>query len=51
MKSTYTRKVGATSAPGLYIELKEPQWYLNNYNVDMSKAVLEVLQKYGLDTI
>jgi len=36
MNTTYDRKrVGATTVPGLYIELKEPQWYLDSYGIDM----------------
>jgi hypothetical protein len=43
MKQTYKRKVGATSIPGLYIEIKEPAWYLSTYNIDLAKAVFDVL--------
>ena len=50
MKSTYKRKVGSTSPPGLYIELKEPAWYLS-FGVDMVGELYDALAAYGLETI
>jgi hypothetical protein len=34
MKDNYSRKVGAVSQPGLYIEIKEPKWYMDTYGID-----------------
>jgi hypothetical protein len=35
LQANYERKVGATTTPGLYIELKEPEWYLSEYGIDI----------------
>lgn len=52
LSATYDRsRVGATTTPGLYIELKQPQFYLMNYGMDMGQAIFDVLEKYGLSTI
>jgi len=51
LKSNYKRKVGVTTTPGLYIELKEPQWYLDEYDVDIVQAVYDGLAEHGLETI
>ena len=51
MKDNYTRKVGTDTVPGLYIEMKEPQWYLDNYGIDLAQEVFAVLQKYNLHNI
>lgn len=51
MKQNYTRKVGAKSQPGLYIEIKEPVWYRQSYGVDTTQAIFDVLAKYNLETI
>jgi len=51
LKTNYKRKVGTSTTPGLYIELKEPEYYLNEFGIDIGQAVFDVLQKYGLETI
>ena len=51
MKDNYTSKVGKKTLPGLYIEIKEPQWYLNQYQVDTTTAIFDVLAKYNLETV
>lgn len=52
LSATYDRsRVGAETLPGLYIELKQPQWYLETYNMDIAQAIFDVLQKYGLSDI
>ena len=52
MATNYTRsKIHATTVPGLYIEIKEPEWYMDNYGIDMTQALFDILQKNGLETI
>jgi hypothetical protein len=35
LMTNYERKVGSTTQPGLYIELKEPEWYMDTYGIDI----------------
>lgn len=51
MKDNYTSKVGRKSTPGLYIEIKEPEWYSTNYNLDITRAVFDVLARYQLESV
>jgi glycerophosphoryl diester phosphodiesterase len=51
MKDNYTSKVGRKSQPGLYIEIKEPDWYRASYNIDTTQAIFDVLAKYNLETV
>lgn len=39
MRDNYSRRVGTDTVPGLYIEMKEPQWYLDNYGIDLAQEV------------
>ena len=38
IKKTHTRDIGVKN-PGLYIELKDPKYYWDNYNMDMATAL------------
>lgn len=52
LKTNFDRSdIGATFVPGLYIEIKEPQWYLEHYNIDMGQELFNILQKNNLETI
>jgi hypothetical protein len=41
----------AKTTPGLYIEIKEPEWYTSNYNIDMAQALYDFLKFNNLETI
>lgn len=51
LRDNYTRNTGNKNIPGLYIEMKEPQWYMDNYGLDFSKELFNILEKFGLGTI
>ena len=51
MKDNYTSKVGKKSLPGLYIEIKEPKWYTESYQIDITTAIFDILAKYNLETV
>jgi len=52
LQTDFTRsRINATFTPGLYIEIKEPQWYLDNYSIDMTQALYDALAAHGLETI
>jgi len=44
-------RINATTVPGLYIEIKEPDWYTSSYGIDMTKALYDFLAKNNLETI
>jgi len=44
-------RIKATTVPGLYIEIKEPDWYSSSYGIDMTQALFDFLEKNGLETI
>lgn len=44
-------RVGVSTTPGLYIELKSPQLYLDTYKMDIGQAAFDLLEKFGLETV
>jgi len=46
-----TRSHINATVPGLYIEIKEPAWYISSYGIDMTQALFDFLEKNGLETI
>lgn len=52
LRTNYNRdRVAATTVPGLYIEIKEPEWYSSEYGIDMAQEIYDFLVKNKLDTI
>lgn len=53
MRENYapTRAIAQMEWPGLYIELKEPEWYLDKYGIDMSEVLYDFLKLNGLETV
>lgn len=52
LRTNYDRsRVSATTTPGLYIEIKEPDWYMDNYGIDMGQALFDVLKLNDLETV
>ena len=52
LKKNYTvRTNGDHVVPGLYIELKEPQWYLDAYGFDVVQMIFDQLSAWNLETI
>jgi glycerophosphoryl diester phosphodiesterase len=53
LKSDYQRLTNRndTTVPGLYIEMKEPQWYMDNYGFDIVQMTYDQLAKWNLETI
>lgn len=52
LRTNYDRsRVSATTIPGLYIEIKEPDWYMDNYGIDMGQALFDVLKLNDLETV
>lgn len=52
LQTDFTRsRVHASSTPGLYIEIKEPEWYMSKYGIDMTQVVYDALAKNNIETI
>ena len=50
MKENHVRDSGIQN-PGLYIEVKDPIWYEETHQMDLTRETFEVLKRWGLETI
>jgi len=51
MKSNFGKKINAGTNTGLYIEIKDYDWYLAEHGIDMAEQVYNNLKRHGLSTI
>ena len=44
------KRLGSSTTPGLFIEIKDTEWYWSIYKVDMTIHIYNFLVDNGLDT-
>ena len=51
LNEDFPRKVNTDTKVGLYIEIKNYDWYLSNHSIDMAEVLYAALDKNGLGNI